>query len=582
VVLPGAGADAYSRRALSEPVPSPSLPSPTSPSHRAPWVARAVAVAAALGWFLWLGGGHTLPPTRIDWLMREDWAMHFIGWLFVRDAPWQLPLGATPNLFFPYGSSAALTDSTPWVAVLLKPFSALLPVDFQFTGPWWALCYALLGYFGARLVETVTPRPVPVALGGALLSLSPVLVARFGHPSLCAHWLLLALLWLDLRDMPDARGATRGLALAALFNAVAAGLHPYWVAMLMPLTLALGARLVWSRKLGPGRVAAACAGIAVMDVGLFALFGYFGGTGLGAEGFGQFSSDLATLVNPMGWSRLLPDLPASGRQGEGFGYLGAGALLLLVVAAVSLGARFREARTLDWRRAVPVLAVVALMAFYALSSRVTWKGQLVADLGALYAPLGRATDAFRASGRFIWPLHHLLVVGAVLLVARLWRAMPGVAAGALLVALAVQAYDVREEKSALRSRSKHFQRLTSPDWDALKGPYQHLALFPPQVQWVCRFEEPLVNALSYQAYRLGLTFNSGNAARTPPALAAECHARLPTGGLDAATAYVVLPENVRPFLDAGARCGGLEGIPVCVAGGNTDAFARGLARQPLR
>ncbi|RYZ32942.1 MAG: hypothetical protein EOO71_43115, partial [Myxococcaceae bacterium] len=110
----------------------------------------------------------------------------------------------------------------------------------------------------------------------------------------------------------------------------------------------------------------------------------------------------------------------------------------------------------------------------------------------------------------------------------------------------------------------------------------HLALFPPHAQWVCRYDEPLVNALAYQAYRLKLTFNSGYASRTPQALEAECHARLPRDGLDASTAYVVLPEHLRPFLDAGARCGRVEGLAVCVVAGNTDAFAQGLARQPLR
>ncbi|RYZ31627.1 MAG: hypothetical protein EOO72_16565, partial [Myxococcaceae bacterium] len=59
-------------------------------------------------------------------------------------------------------------------------------------------------------------------------------------------------------------------------------------------------------------------------------------------------------------------------------------------------------------------------------------------------------------------------------------------------------------------------------------------------------------------------------------------APLPAGGLDASTAYVVLPPHVRPFLDAGARCGLVEDLPVCVVGSNTDAFAQGLARQPRR
>jgi hypothetical protein len=333
--------------------------------------------------------------------------------------------------------------------------------------------------------------------------------------------------------------------------------------------------------LGPVRVAAAVGAIAAMDALLFSCFGYFSGPGLGAEGFGDFSSDLATLFNPMGWSKLLPTLPASPRQGEGFGYLGLGALLLVALALASVALRFRTVRALPWRRVVPALVVVLALAVYALSWRVTWLGRPVMDLGSLYAPFAGQTSAFRASGRFIWPLHYLLVGGALVLVVRLWRERPAVSATALGLVLALQAYDWRAERSPLRVPTR-FHRLSAPEWESLRGTYQHLVLFPPQVQWACRYEEPLVNALAYTAYRLKLTFNSGYAARPPSALIEECRASLPREGIAADTAYVVLPEHLPAFLRAGARCGVLEGLPVCVAGDKQDAFAQALDRAPLK
>ncbi|MCY1019494.1 DUF6311 domain-containing protein [Pyxidicoccus sp. MSG2] len=566
--------------ALMEPSPpalAPPSPVPTRASRWAPWV----AALGGLGWFLWLGGGNVLPPTRIDWMMREDWAGHIFGWLFYRNAPWGLPLSSSPNQLYPYGTSVALTDGNPLVAVLLKPFSALLPADFQYTGAWLGLCFVLMGYFGARLVAVVSPRPAHQVLGGVLLALAPPMAARFGHPTLCAHWLLVAMLWLHLRDTPDAHAAGKALALAALFNAVGAGTHPYLVAMLAPLAVALTVRLALGRVLGWGAAVAAAVGFLLLDVGVFALFGYFGGSGLGAEGFGDFSADLATLFNPMGWSRLLPSLNAAPRQGEGFGYLGAGALLLLALSLLATVFRFSTLRGVPWRRGVPVAVTVLLMAAYALSWRVTWMGRQVVDLGALYAPLSRLTSAFRSSGRFVWPLSYLLVACAVLLWLRLWRARPWVGTAALVLAVAVQAYDWRAERSPLH-RPGSFRRLQAPEWAELRGAYQHLALFPPHIQWVCRYDEPVVNALGYTAYRLGLTFNSGYASRTPPELARECHATLPPGGVDADTAYVVSAEALGSFLQQGARCGVLEGLPVCVAGQRTDAFARALERQPLR
>jgi hypothetical protein len=563
---------------VTEPSAPPPPAAPASALKRR--LPRWLAALGGLGWFLWVGGGAVLPPTRIDWMMREDWAAHLFGWLFFRNAPWQLPLGWLPNHFYPYGTSVARTDSVPWAALLLKPFSGVLPLDFQYFGLWLALGFMLMGSFGARLVGSVSQRSVHQVLGGMLLALSPLMASRFGHPSLVSHWLLVGMIWLHLRAVPDARTAWRSMALAALLNALGAGTHPYLVAMLLPLAAALTVRLALDRVLGWARAAAATLAIAALDMLLFALFGHFTGSEAGAEGFGDFSADLATLINPMGWSRLLPNLPAMPRQGEGYGFLGAGGLLLAALALASVALRLRAARELPWRRALPVLVASLALAFYALSWRVTWLGQPVADLSALYAPLAKQTAAFRASGRFIWPLHYLLVCGAVLLVVRLWRQRPAVSAAALGLALALQAYDFRQDRSVLRVPTR-FQRLHAPEWDHLKGAYRHLALFPPGVQWVCNYDEPLVNALAYTAYRLELTFNSGYAARTPPQLVEDCRATLPSGGLAADTAYVVTPALLSRFLQAGARCGVLEGLPLCVAGQRQDAFAQALARQPL-
>ncbi|ATB50720.1 DUF6311 domain-containing protein [Corallococcus macrosporus] len=543
-----------------------------------PWA----AALGGLAWLLWLGGARAIPPTRLDWAMREDWAGTTFGWLFYRNAPWGLPLTRSPNQLFPHGTSVALTDANPLLAVLFKLFNPLLPADFQYHGLWLALGFALMGWFGAKLVSVVSPRPTHQWLGGLLFAMAPPLAARLGHLLLCAHWMLVAMMWLHLRDTPDARAAKRSLLWAAALNAVAASTHPYLVAMLAPLAMALTVRLALGRVITWGRALLASAGFVVLDLLLFALFGYFAGGSLGAEGFGQFSADLTTLFNPTDWSRLLPSLPVARRQGEGFGYVGAGALLLGVLAVAGAALRFRSLRDVPWKRGLPFAVAVLLLAVYALSSRVTWTGRLVVDLGGLYEPFSRLTSAFRASGRFIWPLCYAVMGGALLLWLRQWRERAWVGTAVLALVVAVQAYDLRQDKSELRRRPDGFRRLQAPEWAALKGHYRHLALFPPQVQWVCPYNEPLVNAAGYLAYRLGLTFNSGYASRTPPSIAEECNATMRPGGVDADTVYVVVRPQVGAFVRAGARCGVLEGLAVCVAGQREDAFAQALTRQPLR
>ncbi len=82
-------------------------------------------------------------PTNIRWLMeaRHDWGTHYLGWAFYRDAPWTFPLGAMENYSYPSGTNIGFTDSMALPAMILKPFSAILPDDFQYLGTWLLFCH---------------------------------------------------------------------------------------------------------------------------------------------------------------------------------------------------------------------------------------------------------------------------------------------------------------------------------------------------------------------------------------------------------------------------------------------------------
>jgi hypothetical protein len=289
--------------------------------------------AAAFGflWFLVLGGAHALVPTHVDWLMRDDWFAHLSGWFFFRIAPWQFPLGSAPGLLFPYGTSVAFTDGNPWLGVCAKLLSPLLPVDFQYIGLWLCFCFVSMGYFGARLTSVFTSDPLRLMLGGVLCTLAPVLTARLGHPTLCAHWLLLAALWLNLRQYDSRQQARRALVLALGLSVLAAGLHPYWVVMLGALWLALLVRLAFlERLLSAAEASAGAVLLTAASFSVLLLFGYLGTSAppLGAEGFDTFSADLTSLFNPGNFSRHFRPLPTTAEQAEGYGYLGLGVLTL--------------------------------------------------------------------------------------------------------------------------------------------------------------------------------------------------------------------------------------------------------------
>jgi hypothetical protein len=561
----------------------------------------AAALAGAFGvlWFALSHGDRALDPRQVDWLMVGDWATHLTGWLFFRNEPLlQFPLGAVPGLAHPLGTTVGYTDSNPLVALLLRPFAGVLPFPFQYMGPWLALCFALQGFLGARLTALLSSRALDQLLGGVLFALAPVLLWRMGHESLCAHWLLVGLLWVNVRDWQEPPAVRRAVALSFLLVGLAAAIHPYLAAMALVLGAAALVRLcLVDRALSWRALALGLVGLVALQLSLFWLLGYVG-TGSppgGLDGFGELSSDLLTLVNPMGWSRLLPTLRTARGQYEGYGYLGAGALLLLALGVGSaLVLRRREGQALQWKRAAPLAVGCLALALFALSSRITFLGQPVLELQGLYRPVLRWIEPFRSSGRFIWPLHYALLTGALVLALRAWRHRPWVATGLLAAAVGVQLFDLSHAVRIERFQSQRWNGLRSSGWEQMAGEYRHLVLFPPQIHdgngRGCPHPgpgAPYPPVFAYLAARLGLTFNSAYLARVDAeraqAYCAALQQQLERGELQPESVYVVQPARLPLLLrhPESVSCGLIDGQPVCVSKARETAFRRVLEQQPL-
>ena len=245
-------------------------------------------------------GPSLVNPTNVDWLMHADYRLHFLGWHLYRGGPWTLPLGASPLLIWPIGSSVGLTDAIPIVALPLKALDGLLPAYFQFIGSWLVLSFALQGVFGALLMQVVTPRPALQLIGAIHLILSPPLVFRIQHAALTAHWLILAALWLSLRKDAD-EPSWRTCAAWALLCAASAATQPYIMLMILLLMAAAYARqaiaaprrIVWPAV--HGAIALVASYVALWQSGSLMI-----GTdeGLTIAGFGGWSANLLTFIMP--------------------------------------------------------------------------------------------------------------------------------------------------------------------------------------------------------------------------------------------------------------------------------------------
>jgi hypothetical protein len=534
---------------------------------------RYAAALFGFAWFLAIGGGPTLDTRNFLWLLAGDWLQHWLGWLFFQQDPWSFPLGRISSLLYPVGTNIGFTDSNPLVAIPLKLFAGLLPKYFQFIGPWLAACFVLQGYVGAALTSVVTRRPWQQFLGGCLFALSPVLAARLGHDTLCAHWLILGLLYLGLRECPEAAVARRLAWLALAAATLSASIHPYLAAMCWVLAQAVYVRLWRLRVFTLPHAAVAAALTTVSMLAVFGAIGYFGGAGLSTSGFGNYSSNVLTLVSPMGYSRLLPAVDVPATQWEGFGYLGAGGIVLCVLATVVVIVRRPPAVRRTW----PVLTVCVLMAVYAVSTVVMVGTREVLRIDLL-TPFA---TPFRSSGRFIWSFHYLLLLGGI------WGVMhafgPGrqrLATVCLAAAVVLQAADLKVDPYWLSPKS--FAPAAIYNIRGAIGHYRHVALVPARVFNVCGgdYDEIFAYRYMYLAYRLNSTYNSGIFARVPEArVLRECLRQdqaTERGELDSETIYVVAPHALPRFDKAGATCSRFRDDWVCVSRDSHEAFRRYL------
>jgi hypothetical protein len=507
--------------------------------------------------------------------MQLDWRIHFLGWHFFRNEPWHWPPGRIEGYFAPAGTAVGFTDSIPLVAFLLKPFSPLLPGTFQYLGAWLLVCFILQGVFGVLIARLWTPRRAPQLLAATLFVLMPTLLIRVGHPSLCAHWLLLWALWLYLRGES---GTTQPAGAQAALGLLAGLMHPYLAVMVLAILAALAARDGLAGRVGtPARrrgVRRALAGFASAVAAVIAgwwlagLFTVTGAENLASDGLAYFSMNLLSPITPSGWSTLLPELPVAspGQTFEGFQYFGAGVLALIALAAILA---FRDRRVLAWRPWWPLLVATLVCAGYALSPRVTLSNVVVLDVSSV--ELSRFA-LFRATGRFFWPLAYLVLASAVALVVR--RLPAHVSAAVLAGAVVLQAVDLsgahRERRGVSRSDAFHAHRLklTSPAWATALPHYDHMRLLHPQHCGAAPigFEWP-----AYLAGLYGLTINAGEAARTDAERmrrdCASLSADLAAGRVSDDTMYLVSRPFVEPLkaiATAPLVCVDVDDVPVCV------------------
>lgn len=380
-------------------------------------------------------GSKTLDITYVDWLLAKgDMSQHYLGWEFFRKSNWLFPLGLCNNLSYPETSSVIFTDSIPLIAIPLKFFTSLLPEQCQFFGWYVLFAFFFQGAFAALIIYKITHNAFLSITFSSVLCTLPLFNWRvFTHVSLTSHYIILTciLLLLCYRELLKTN-PVRLIFLWSVLSFLSTSTHFYFTLMVLLFCLAYIVNdVVTTKKISTTHFLTIIIPSIISVLTLY-LYG-----GLSSEvqpvntansgGLGFFSANLNTFWNPITdgeggtyCSSFLKNCTvfhiATKGQYEGFAYLGLGIHIILffciIMAFFNNAVNVRLRSTIKNNRTTLLLTIFLciIFLFIALSPEVTF-GKYKLFHYPIPDFISTVWSVFRATGRFIWPLAYLLLIG---------------------------------------------------------------------------------------------------------------------------------------------------------------------------
>lgn len=355
--------------------------------------------------FLLITGGKIIRPSYVDWLMEGDPATHWLGWHFFRNSPLlQWPIGANPKYGMEIGSSIIFTDSIPLLALLFKPFNIVLPQTFQYFGLWVCVSFILQAFFAWKLLSSFADKQdrwLPL-IGCAFFAIAPVQAWRLlGHYALVGHWILIAALYLYVKER-----FTPGRWIGLL--AIAALVHLYLLVMVALLWFADLLQQNLKQVINKRQTFVyLLLGLFSTSIVLWCAGAFMVGKGVdgGSLLYGTVQMNVLALIDPTAaeCSKLLK-IQCTTLSFEGFNYLGIGIVGLGFIAAYEL---FKKKLDINWSFFAPLLLVVVLLGLFAISNKIVIGNHTFLSY-PLPAVIHKLFSIFRASGRMFWPVYYML------------------------------------------------------------------------------------------------------------------------------------------------------------------------------
>ena len=367
-------------------------------------------------------GFENISVSSTKWIheISSDTVLQHISWIFFKNDLWRFPIGSNPNFGDEFGNSIIFSDSIPIFALFFKLISPLMPEKFQYHSIWYFLCFFLQLYFSHKIIYKFTKNNIYSLTSALFFLTAPIFFFRIGmHAALSGQWILLLTLHLVLNKNYEKSKITWVFVLI-----LSCLIHFYFTIAIALIFSFLKFFNFFTYKENIKKTAKDFL-ITFLPL-LLAMYiaGYFEIRTVDALGlgYGSFKLNLLSIVDPgiasknIIWSWLLPDikLPLP-EDTEGFNYLGAGQLLMILL---SLFLFFRNKNLVFLKKNIEIknfIWISLIITALALSNKISFGSFTLIEI-PLNKYIYALTSFMRASGRLFWVVYYFLIILSLLII----------------------------------------------------------------------------------------------------------------------------------------------------------------------
>ncbi len=367
--------------------------------------------------YLYIVGARILNPNNIGWLSNGDPLQSYLGSMYYCYSDWQFPLSANPDYGLENAAGLVFSYANVLMALIWKALSPVIPDGGQYFGIWLLLCFMLQAWFAWLIVGLLSTDLKIRTLGILFFLFSPPMIWRLeGHYNYCAHFLILAALYLAFRSRRyDEMSLSRTIFYWGSLLASTVWISTYF-------TLMVGA--VWLADLIRRYYKSFSSNVLVEFFSILLIIFFFAWLAgcfdpiieASSAGFGFYKMNLFSPIDSDSvYSFLLKDIASHPGEYEGFNYLGLGIIFLLLISIPALIDNVSFFNT--YLKSCPLLFLAMISFFlWSLSNNVG----IASFSFSFHLPEFITTRAgmFRVSGRLFWPVLYCLYIAILLVVIR--------------------------------------------------------------------------------------------------------------------------------------------------------------------